>query len=324
MIKGRKKRDYISYEEILKRTNGGYDVYMYLQGKVPKRTSCPWRRDRHESFGYFCKDGIWFWRDIAKEESGTAVEFVMKKFNMSFGDAIHKIAFDFGWTTSEINANPVIVKWEKKEIPPVHITFSTKKFEKRHHEFWNVAGVTEADCKIRDCYAIKDLAINRKHFSLAKGEIAFAYYAPEEDKCKIYLPDRPKDNRFYNNVSFFYLWNYSKVEKCKDLIVQTSMKDLIVTSVITPCVIATQAEATKIFNEEVVEKIDNIADNIWVWYGSDDDGVDKCKKITSGMDWKYINTPRKYLPEVNDCYGMAAKYGLKAVEEFMKTKHYPI
>lgn len=323
MIKG-KQKVIITYEEVLKRTNGGYDIYMYLEGKVEKKMKCPWRRDEHESFGFFQKDGLWMWKDLAKEEVGTAIEFVQKKYGLSFGDAMKKIIFDFGWDTEKVNAKPVIINWERKEDVPIHISFSSKPFEKRHHEYWNCAGVSEEDCKRKNCYAIKDLAINRKIFRLGADEIGFAYYCEEEDKVKIYLPDRPKDNRFYNNVSYFHLWNANNVTSCSDLIVQKSMKDLIVTSVITPCVIATQAEATKIFNEEVVRKIDGIAENIWVWYGSDMDGVEKCKKITNQFNWRYINTPKKYLPDVNDTYGMAKLYGLKAVEEFMKSKKFPL
>lgn len=323
MIKGRQKI-IITYDEILKRTSGGYDIFMWYEGKVQKRMKCPWRKDNHPSFGFFQKDGVWFWKDLATEDVGTAIEYVQKKFGLSWSDAMDKVKFDFGWDTNNINASPVIVNWEKKEEVPVHISFTSKPFDKRHHQYWNCAGVTEVDCNKKECWAVKDLAINRKVFRLGKDEIAFAYYCKEEDRAKIYLPDRPKDKRFWNNVSYFHLWNWQDVQECDDLIVQKSMKDLIVTSMITPCVIATQAEGAKIFNEAVVQKIHDVAKNVWVWYGSDDDGVDKCKKITNEFKWKYINTPKKYLPDVNDTYGMAKTYGLKAVEDFMRSKKFPI
>lgn len=324
MIKGRQKKELMKYDEVLQRTSGGYDIYRHYEGKVPKVMSCPWRRDKHPSFGFFSKDGLWFWKDMKTEETGTAVDYVMKKFGLGFGDSIKKIVYDFGWDDENINAKPVIINWETEEPKKIHISFSSKPFDKRHHEFWNVAGVSEVDCNKLDCWAIKDLAINRKIVRLRKEEIGFAYYCEEEDRVKIYLPDRPKERRFYNNVSYFHLWNFQKVQECDDLIVQKSMKDLIVTSMITPCVTATQAEATKIFNEDIVGRINNVAKHVWVWYGSDEDGVEKCKKITSKFKWKYINTPRRYLPEINDTYGMAKKYGLEAVQQFMKSKNFPL
>lgn len=324
MIKGRQRNELITYDEVLRKTSGGYDIYRYYEGKVPKAMSCPWRKDKHPSFGFFSRDNLWFWKDMKTEESGTAIDYVMNKFGLSWGDAIKKILFDFGWDKENVNARPVLVNWEAEEPKRVHISFSSKPFEKRHHDYWNVAGVSEVDCNRLECWAIKDLAINRKIIRLKENEVGFAYYCAEEDRVKIYLPDRPKDKRFYNNVSYFHLWNWDKVQECSDLIVQKSMKDLIVTSMITPCVTATQAEATKIFNEDIVLRINGVAKNVWVWYGSDEDGVEKCKKITAKFNWKYINTPRKYLPEVNDTYGMARQYGLKSVEEFMISKKFPL
>ena len=95
---------------------------------------------------------------------------------------------------------------------------------------------------------------------------------------------------------------------------------MIVTSVIRPCVIATQAEAIRIFNEETVSKINSITETPWVFYGSDKDGVEKCTSITNCNKWKYINTPKQYLPEVNDSYGYACKFGLEKLDKFMKEK----
>lgn len=324
MIKGNMREERMRYEEVLERTSAGYDIYMYYEGKVEKLMRCPWRKDDHKSFGISMGNDIWIWRDFATEETGTPVDFVMKKFSLSFAEALNKIIYDFGWSTKRVNANPVKITWERIEPQIIPISFSTKPFEKKHHDYWNRAGVSEIDCNKKECWAVKDLAVNRKRFYIKEDEIVFAYYSPEEDRAKIYFPEREKGSRFLNNVSFYYLWNFSNVSECKDLIVQKSVKDLIVTSVITPCVIASQAEAVKIFNDDIVEKINTISQNVWVWYGSDVDGVEKCKEITKRFHWKYINTPKKYLPDVNDTYGMACKYGLKEVEEFMKHKKFPL
>jgi hypothetical protein len=98
------------------------------------------------------------------------------------------------------------------------------------------------------------------------------------------------------------------------------MKDLIVTTLIQPCTIATQAEAVKIFDNETVKKINHISKRPFVWYGSDWDGVKKCKEITDTNKWRYINTPKHLLPEINDVYGYVKKFGIKQLEEFMKSK----
>lgn len=332
MVRGSKKPDIITYEEVLRMTGGGYDIYMAYEGKVEKKMKRPWGTDRNPSWGIFCRNGVWFWSDRATEESGTAIEYMQKKFGLNFGDCMKKLVWDFGWGEEKINASPIKVVWERKkeEQEPIHITFDTQPFKKKHHEFWNIAEVTERDCNKLECWAVKTLVVKRRIFRFKPDEIVFAYYAPELKKVKIYFPEREKNEKFLNNVPYFYLWNIRNVQKCNDVIVQKSYKDLIVTSLITPCIISTQAEAVQIFNEETVQTINSLADNVWVWYGSDDDGVKKCKEITNTNKWKYINTPKMLLPDVNDNYGFVRMHnlknpgtGIKKLEEFMKSKKFP-
>lgn len=321
MVKGSKKDEIISYEDILQKTSGGYDIYMAYEGKVSKTMKHPWRKDNHSSFGIYPHNGIYFWKDIAKETSGTAVDYVMNKFLLTYKQAIDKIAWDFGLGKREVNANPVKITWEHKEPePPIHISFTTQPFQQEHHSFWNCAGASESDCNKMECWALKDLAIRRKRFNLRRNEAAFAFYCPEEDKVKIYLPDRAKDYRFYNNVSFFHLWNAKDLGKCENLVVNKSNKDMIIASLLTPCVIATQAEQVKIFSEDTVETINSLGEHIFMAYGSDDDGKEKSIKITKEFGWKWVNPPNKFLPEANDLYLLSKLHGIQEVEKLFKHK----
>lgn len=325
MIKGKKKEKFLTVDEILSSTNGGHDIFKYYLGKVSRLMNRPWgRKEKKMSWGIFPNNGIWFWKDQATEEVGNAMTFVERYYGLDHHSAKDKICWDFGLRQvgDKINATPVKVTWDipeedKKYIP---INFTSQPFNKRHHAFWNAAEVPEEHCRKMNCFAVKDLAINRKKVFIRPNEIVFAYYCPEEDGVKIYFPERDKGDRFRNNVSFRYLWNYDNVGECDDLIVQKSPKDMIVTTMITPCCIATQAEAAKIFDEGVVGMINSITKSPWIWYGSDPDGVKKCKEITGTNKYKYINTPKSLLPEVNDAYGYACKFQLKGLEDFMKSK----
>jgi len=245
MVKGKQKPILLSVDEIYNLTSGGYDIYRYYLGDniTSGIMNRPWSgKEKKLSWGIFYREGVWFWKDLATEESGTAIQFVTRYFHLSQADAIQKIMWDFGLGGSE-------------------------------------------------------------------------------DAVKIYFPDRESTERFRNNVSYHYLWNYENIaDSCESLIVQKSMKDLIVTTMIEPCCISTQAEAVKIFNEDVVEKINKVTKKPWIWYGSDWDGVKKCKEITDTNKWKYINTPKDLLPEINDAYGYVKAFGLKKLEEFMRSK----
>jgi hypothetical protein len=324
MVKGTKS-EYISVADILARTSGGYDVYMYYEGKVAKNMKIPWETDNHPSFGIFPYNGAYVWKDMANEESGNVISFVAKKFGLDYADARDKILHDFGFGGKKINTSPVIVTWDKpdEEKEYCQIEFTPQPFKKEHHEYWNRAGVSEEHCNRFNCWAVRNIAIKSKEWRnipIKRNEPVFVYYSTEENGKKIYFPYREHGKRFRNNVSYRHLWNYARVGDCEKLIIQKSMKDLIVTTMIFPCVIAVQAEAVKIFNEEVVGRINNITKSPCVFFGSDWDGVKKCKEITDTNKWKYINTPKNLLPEINDAYGFSCKFGLRELENFMKLK----
>lgn len=324
MIKGKKQEEYLTVDEIHARTNGGYDIFKYYLGNVGRIMQRPWgNKEKKLSWGLFVKNGIWFYKDQANEEVGNAFHFVEKYFGLTFSEARSKICFDFGFSKhgGRENSSPVKITWDKPDVEKEYMDIGVikKPFSRRDHEFWNSAEVSEEHCKNYNCFSVKRLAIDSKFVSLRRDELVFAYYSPEERGWKIYFPERP-DAKFKNNISGHYLWNYNKVGKCEDLIIQKSVKDLLVTTLITPCVIATQNESAGIFNEEMVGKINAITKTPWVWYGSDWDGVKKCKKITDTNKWRYINTPKNLLPDINDAYGFVKKFGIKAMEEFMKSK----
>lgn len=316
MIQGKEKQ-FFTADDIMFLTGGGYDIYIYYLGEVSRIMQRPWgKKEKKLSWGIFRRENVWFWKDQATEESGTAIHFVQKKFSLSFKEAINKIVDDLSLKNPE--QRKVYVRPLQEEAEIVKIKFTDKPFEDRHHKFWHP--VTEDICKSYNCFAVKDAAINGKRVAINKDELVFAYHAPEEDGVKLYFPERERTERFRNNVSYHYLWNFSNISKCEKLIIQKSVKDMIFTSLVTPCVIATQAEGIKIFNEDVVNKINSITDSPWIWYGSDWDGVQKCKRITDTNNWKYINTPKDLLPEINDVYGYVKKFGIKSLEDFMKLK----
>lgn len=327
-VKGSQKKQHLTSDEILQRTSGGYDIFMYYLGRVQRSMKRPagWgKKDKDASWGIYPYNDIWFWKDFASEDSGTAIQFVERHFGLTFKEARDKICWDFGFGGTEVNAKPAIITWtapegeEREEY--VHIGVTTKPFTKRHHEFWNAAEVTEEWCKKFNCFAVKDLAVKRRKVAIKPNEIVFVYKALDIESYKIYFPERGGDfGKFRNNVPYRYLWNYDNVKECDDLIVCKSNKDMIVTAMLTDCVIATQNESIKIFNEEVVGKINKISKTPWMWYGSDPDGVKKCIAITGTNQWRYINTPKNLLPEINDQYGYVKQFGLKGLEEFMKLK----
>lgn len=321
---------YLTPEQLYARTNGGYDIYRLYLGKVGKQMNRPWgQKENKPSWGIFPDGDTWYWKDQATEESGTAIQFVQRYFSLTYQQAMDKVSWDFGLGGKETNTAPTVVTWEKPDIERDYtkIQFTTQPFKKVHHNFWNIVEVSEDYCRKSECYAVKDAAINGARVGIMSGEAVFAYYAPEIDKVKLYFPERESGKKFKSNIEYHHLWNFENLQECEDLIIQKSNKDMIVTSMIFPCCTATMAEAVKIFDEDTVKRINSISKRPWIWYGSDWDGVKKCKDITDTHRWRYINTPKNLLPDVNDVYGFVKMYntqemgtGLKELRNFMKLK----
>jgi hypothetical protein len=321
MIEGNKKLT-ISAEDLVYYTNGGREVYERYMGRLHKGAmKRPWGTDKHPSFTVFPYEDMWLWKDMATEEAGNPITFVQNLFGLSYKEALHKIAYDFNLTDKAVLADKVytIQKAEPKRY--AHITAKIQKFQVRHHQFWNIVGVTEDWCKKFNCFAVKELAIDRVKYPISDKERVFVYYAKDISKVKVYFPDRQGADRFRTNVPFNYLWEFSNLHNCDKLVIHKSMKDLITFAQIFPCNISTQNESIKVFDEDVVSKINSITTEPWIFYGSDNDGVRKCTEVTNTNGWKYINTPKKDLPLVNDAYSYTKKYGLKQLEEFCKQKH---
>src|SRR5262245_24239323 len=51
-----------------------------LSGEPKKLCSSPFREDEHPSFSVFQRDGLWFWRDQARDESGDEIGFLMQQY----------------------------------------------------------------------------------------------------------------------------------------------------------------------------------------------------------------------------------------------------
>ena len=325
-VKGEITKKSVSADDIMQNTRNGYDVYMYYMGAIKRNTSCPWRKDVKPSFGVFYKNGVYLWKDNAKESAGNAVSFVQNMFSLSYNEALLKIAGDLNiGNINKTNISPV--KWQapnEEEKEYSQINWYKQPFKKKHHKFWNAAGVSEEWCNKYECYAVASASLNGTIIYIPESEIVFAF--PCSEGVKLYFPERTGKDRFRTNIPGSYLWNYSNLQECENLIIQKSVKDAIVTTLFMPCVISVQSEHVKLFwNNEIPKKkkkkINKLAKNKYISFGSDSDGKEKSIKISKLLNWHWINPPNPYLKEgVNDFYSLAAIKGMDEVEKLLKSE----
>jgi hypothetical protein len=53
---------------------------LVLPGEPKRLCGSPFREDKHPSFSVFQRDGLWFWRDQARNESGDEIGFLMQQY----------------------------------------------------------------------------------------------------------------------------------------------------------------------------------------------------------------------------------------------------
>lgn len=331
MITGSKKitKEDIEKEvqEVLRYTNDGYDIYRYYLNEVKRVMQRPWpgeKRERNISWGVYYYNGTYIWNDNAREEKGNAITFVQRYFSLSFKEAMDKIKWDFGIGGKDTERR-VVINWkapskeERKEYS--HISFTHKPWKDEHHKFYAGTGVDESHALKWETYALKDAAVNRRRIILKPNEVAWAYYHPEQDAVKLYFPER-ETFRWWTNVEGTTLWGMENVGECDNLVIQKSNKDRLIHLLYNPNVICPQNEKTTIFDRseypEIVGEIEMKCARPTVFFGSDEDGRKKSGKIISLTGWREVYTPLGLMPDINDLYGYAKRYGPEETYEFLK------
>jgi hypothetical protein len=320
MIKGAYKKEFklITWDEVLSLTHNGLDIFKYEIGSFPlgKPFNSPLRKDKSPSFVIFFKGEVFLYKDFSTGESGSALQFIQKKYGYTFKEALNHMVATLGLENNNIISVQKVSKYETKEI---HIAFTEGKYDSRHAAYWNSYHLSTDFLKRNDVYRVKALAIDHKKVILKPDELTFAYYAPDVDKCKILRIGVEKKDKWRNNVPGNYLWYSKGLHRCDTLMICKSVKDSLVLKNFGLCSVSTQSENARIFDSNA-DVINSISNNVYVCFGSDAQGKEQSLIATEKHNYKHYNTPDEYLEfGVNDPAEFA-KYNIKLLEEHLKSK----
>jgi DNA primase len=169
-------------DEILQSTNGGKDIFERELGKIGKKCiSSPLRNDKNPSFSiFFSNNGLWMYKDFSNDDAGTAIQFIQKRYKLSFKEALEYVQkennINFNITTTYTKPKPkekLIVDWV--EMP----------FSDRHKQYFDQYELDETFLNSRDIYALKTIAINKEIIQIPENQYKFAYYAKDIDQIKV-------------------------------------------------------------------------------------------------------------------------------------------
>jgi len=318
-----KRGEITSIEEIHLLTNNGRDVFIRELGNIPHKTiNSPLRTDKSPSFSLYCGDnGIWRYKDFSTGDSGSYIDFIKVKYNLSFQDALKYIKNEL-----KVENKGVIKDYNRKEFVKREtiIEFSDYPFEGKHREYWDKYELDEQFLRENDVFAVKFWGINGKIRKVQNSRAVFAYWAKDIDKVKILQvgKDVKKEEKWFNNVNNNYIW-LKPTEKCEQLWINKSLKDaLVMKKHFNKCSCAVQNENYKHLEVNMPELL-SLSNEIVLNYGADKMGVDNCTIIQKKYNTKYWNTP-KYLLKygVQDISDLIAEFGIEIAKKELKIKGY--
>jgi hypothetical protein len=322
----------INRDFILSKISDSQIFYQYFgKFEIGKVYSSKFRKDKNPSTGFYVnKTGRLIYNDISTSEKLDCFAFVAKLFNISYSEAIKKVAVDFGIidgvSTTIINPETytsglqIDTDCKKKTI----IQFKPDSWKEEYLTYWREFEITKDELISEGVYPIKDLYINKKKIYNKDNHLRFAYVEKYkgEEFVKIYSPHDPQ-MKWVSNIPLNVPFGLSDLKfKSDTVIITKSKKDLMVLKKIFTDVIATQNESESSLSNEVQELLLNNFSKAYIFWDNDPTGVDNCKKFNA-RGFRYFNIPREYYEKfkIKDASDYIAFYGVDALKELFEIKH---
>lgn len=209
-------------------------IYSHYLGEeiVHKTIICsPLRNDNVPSFGFYYRrdgSGVLMFNDLATHDSGDCFVFVCKLFRLGFKEALWKIAYDFGLSDVEVDAEKKKVLTTPKVVDttPIKIGIKSRKWQQRDKKFWGSFGITKETLMKFNVIPITHVFFNNS--PKKTDELAYAYLEQKDNHTsyKIYQPFS-KRHKWINNANSSVHQGYSQLPKSgKVLIITKSLKDV--------------------------------------------------------------------------------------------------
>lgn len=269
---------------------------------------------------YRNKFGDLIYKDFGTGDSYNFIGLVMAMFNLSYYQALHKIAVDFGFVKdTEIQTNKVKIKESTSKIEssgPTYIQITRKSFSKEELDWWAKFGIDESLLNKYNVYSCEHVFINGKlSVSATPSNFIFGYYFGTDNNrelWKIYMPLRKKF-RFLNNISMDILQGYDQLPDTGPLLIITkSMKDSIVLNRLGIPAVAPNSEVLIISQEQMNEFHKRFKYIVFYW-DRDYAGVTNLQKIRKVYpECAYFINPKNTAKDLSDC---VEKFGLKYVRD---------
>lgn len=310
-------------EDIFQISENGKLIFEKELGAIPNKTiNSPLREDKSPSFSiYLHNDGIWKFKDFSNGDGGNCIDFIMKRYNLTFKEALEYV--QKGINTAEISNNiPKMVLNIKKE--KLNWEYELKDWGENHIKYWDKYKLPIDFLEENGVFPLAAYAINKKVTRIPVENTAFIYLHPSGGFKILHIGDNV-EKKWINNLNNDTLW-FTPEYACKKLWCVKSVKDALCLKYhFNMCVCANQNESAAILDKNMPKLLKLVEKNkdLVICWGADNHAVEQCKIVQQKYKTSYFNTP-KYLYtkyQLEDISDVIAEFGVEIVrKELIKKK----
>lgn len=289
----------ITKEDILKHVTQE-EVFSFYMGEDIKHLGVfhsPLREDNIPSFAlYFHKHNrnTLMFKDFATQDCGDFVVLVMKIFNLTYNEALKKIATDFKLGDFNIQAKSNTVTYTRLvQKDRVKLGIKIRPWEVRDKNYWTSFGISKKTLQKFNVFPISYIFYNDT--AVKAHEYAYAYVEEKDGiiSYKIYQPLEVKLKKWINNANYSVHQGYRQLpDKGDILIITKSLKDVMsIHDCLNLPAIGLQSESV-MMKESVMEEYKSRFSKVICLFDNDEAG----KKLTANFSNNY-GIPYLFVPE---------------------------
>lgn len=289
----------ITKEDILKHVTQE-EVFSFYMGEDIKHLGVfhsPLREDNIPSFAlYFHKHNrnTLMFKDFATQDCGDFVVLVMKIFNLTYNEALKKIATDFKLGDFNIQAKSNTVTYTRLvQKDRVKLGIKIRPWEVRDKNYWTSFGISKKTLQKFNVFPISYIFYNDT--AVKAHEYAYAYVEEKDGiiSYKIYQPLEVKLKKWINNANYSVHQGYRQLpDKGDILIITKSLKDVMsIHDCLNLPAIGLQSESV-MMKESVMEEYKSRFSKVICLFDNDEAG----KKLTANFSNNY-SIPYLFVPE---------------------------
>lgn len=285
------------------------------------------------------------YKDFASGDHLDCWNYVMRKFNCTYHEALNVIVNDFRIKEMKINLSPRILLSNDEikmslNVPRVKASISIvqQPFNLVDYEYWNQFGISLELLEEYNVFSAKYVYLvkgdKRYTYSYSKSNPSYAYRFTRDGNYyyKIYFPKAEKNRKWlFSGGASEDIEGYDQLPLNGELLILTkSLKDCMCFNLIGIPAISLQGEANKL-EQELVNKLLKRFDRIVTVYDNDVEGIRGAKRFKQQYDFDYffieeakdlsdliklkgLDYSKKMIDdEIKDCLGYRQDMGLSSI-----------